>query len=135
MEEFTADFLAILIDYEISGPSAAGYGLLHDLLFRKLKCLVFLIYRNRRIDGACLLRSHADLLTVFYDLHSIDGNGQLLIDEVGLNRHRIIGIINKFEVRSAEAHGRVFTRCYIGRLVAVRMALRTLKSCKNNGII
>lgn len=40
------------------------------------------------------------LTNVFDRLHRWKWSA--LIDEVGLNRHRIIGIINKFEVRSAE---------------------------------
>lgn len=137
VKKFTTHFFIILIDNQIRGPAAARSRCLCLHFLIRLQGTILGINRRRRINLACLLRRHTDLDTLFQNRNSIQCDRQFSIRcaEACLDSQRIFRVVDELEVRSAVADCRILARCNVGRLVAVCVALRTLKPRKYNRVV
>ena len=135
MEINSADLLTVLVGYKVCTPPASRCWLLYNLFLIRLKCLILLIGRRGRIQLRCFLRFHTYLHTALQNRNSVNGAGHLLVGKAGSDGHRIVRIIYEPEIRPTVADCRVLARSHIGRLVAVRMALCTFQSCKDDCIV
>ena len=116
MIDFVADHLAILFNHQFYLPAASlGSFALYYFLTR-LQCLVFLVMRLRKIKGLCLGSFQRIGHAILQNRNSVNGYGNCLIGIACLDADSGTGGIDKPEIRSAPADGRIHTRSHIRRL-------------------